>query len=398
MKFKIIIFALLIVFSFSSLLLAQESPAEEMFFTLFDKNYENIEELFTDSFLQQVPAANIEQILNSYSSQLGKLREVEQTQDGYSLIFENGSAPSQITLNDQGKVAGLWFGSISLSQDNFEEILNDFKKLDGEVSVYVDKNNSEELLAYNENKDLAVGSTFKLYVLKALYEEIETTEKTWEDIIKLEEKNMTLPSGILQNWSIDSPLTVKSLANLMISLSDNTATDHLIDYVGRKNIEKLVDDRNKPFIKASEMFKLKYGIDDDKVNQFLNSNFEEKRNILANLNDISVSRNDISGSPRLIDSIEWFFTTEELAKTIYDLKDAEELRINSGLASKDNWYLAGYKGGSETGVIQFTHIIQKSPDSDIYTVSVTVNNQNGVDNNKVQELVTRLISVIDNLN
>jgi|AntRauTorckE6833_2_1112554.scaffolds.fasta_scaffold01451_9 beta-lactamase class A len=398
MKLKIIIFALLIVFSFSSLLLAQENPAEEMFFTMFDKNYDNIEELFTDSFLQQVPAANIEQILSSYSSQLGELKEVEQTQDGYSLIFENGSAPSQITLNDQGKVAGLWFGRISLSQDNFEKILNDFKELEGEVSVYVAKNNQKELLTYNEDKSLAVASSFKLYVLKVLYEEIETTEKTWEDIIKLKEKNMTLPSGILQNWSIDTPLTVKTLANLMISLSDNTATDHLIDYVGRKEIEKLLDEKNKPFLKASEMFKLKYGIDDDRVNEFLNSKTESKRDILANLNDVTVGRNDISGSPRLINSIEWFFTTEELAKTIYDLKDASELRINPGLASKDDWYLVGYKGGSEVGVIQFTHILQKNPNSDIYTVSVTANNQNGVNNNQVQELVVRLISVLGNLN
>jgi beta-lactamase class A len=184
----------------------------------------------------------------------------------------------------------------------------------------------------------------------------------------------------------------------MISLSDNTATDHLIDYVGRKEIEKLLDEKNKPFLKASEMFKLKYGIDDDRVNEFLNSKTESKRDILANLNDVTVGRNDISGSPRLINSIEWFFTTEELAKTIYDLKDASELRINPGLASKDDWYLVGYKGGSEVGVIQFTHILQKNPNSDIYTVSVTANNQNGVNNNQVQELVVRLISVLGNLN
>src|SRR6056297_1341211 len=169
MKLKILIFTLLIVLTFSSLLLAQETPVQKIFFTLFNNDYENIEELFTDNFLQQVPAANVEQILNSYSSQLGELKEVKQTQEGYSLIFENGSAPSQLTLNDQGKVAGLWFGSISLSQDNFDDILNGFKELEGDVSVYVAKNNSEEVVAYNSDKDLAVGSTFKLYVLKALY-------------------------------------------------------------------------------------------------------------------------------------------------------------------------------------------------------------------------------------
>lgn len=398
MKLKIFIFALLIVFTFSSLLLAQETATQKMFFTLFNNDYENIEELFTDNFLQQVPAANVKQILNSYSNQLGELKEVKQTQEGYSLIFENGSAPSQLTLNNQGKVAGLWFGSISLSQDNFDDILNGFKELEGDVSVYVAKNNSEELLAYNSDKDLAVGSTFKLYVLKALYDSIETTDKTWDDIVRLEEKNITLPSGIIQNWSIDTPVTVKTLSSLMISLSDNTATDHLIDYIGRKNIEKMVGEKNIPFLKTSDMFKIKYGIGDDKVNEYLNSSVEKKREILNNLDDIQVSRNDISGSAKLIDSIEWFFTTKELSNIIYELKDADEISINPGLASKDNWYKVGYKGGSEIGVLQLTHLLQKNANSDIYTVSVTVNNQNGVDSNKIQELVSRLISVVDNLN
>jgi len=209
---------------------------------------------------------------------------------------------------------------------------------------------------------------------------------------------MTLPSGIIQNWSIDTPVTVKTLSSLMISLSDNTATDHLIYYIGRRNIEKIVDDKNIPFLKTSDMFKLKYGIGDDKVNEYLNNSVEGKREILNKLDDITVSRNDISGSAKLIDSIEWFFTTKELSNIIYELKDADEISINPGLASKDNWYKVGYKGGSEVGVLQFTHLLQKSSSSDVYTVSLTVNNQNGVDGNKVQELVSRLISVIGDLN
>ena len=398
MKIKVLVLSLLIIFAFSNLIFAQQTPVQKMFFTLFNNDYENIEELFTDNFLQQVPAANVEQILKSYSNQLGELKEVKQTQEGYSLVFENGTAPSKLTLNDQGKVAGLWFGSISLSQDNFEDILNDFKELDGEVSIYVGKNNEEELLAYNSDKDLAVGSTFKLYVLKALYDEITTTDKTWDDIIRLNEKNMTLPSGIIQNWSIDTPVTVKTLSSLMISLSDNTATDHLIDYVGRKNIEEIVDEKNIPFLKTSDMFKLKHGISNDRINEYLNADLQKKREILNNLDDVKVSINDISGSAKLIDSIEWFYTTKELSNIIYELKDADEISINPGLASKDSWNLIGYKGGSEEGVLQLTHLLQKTSDSDYYTVSVTVNNQNGVDNNKVQELVSRLISVINNLN
>src|SRR3546814_1131698 len=38
-------------------------------------------------------------------------------------------------------------------------------------------------------------------------------------------------------WPKDTPVTVQSLANWMISVSDNSATDTLIHLLGRKNIE-----------------------------------------------------------------------------------------------------------------------------------------------------------------
>jgi hypothetical protein len=50
---------------------------------------------------------------------------------------------------------------------------------------------------------------------------------------------------------------------------------------------------------------------------------------------------------------------------------------------------------SEPGVLQHTHILQKEPGQDLYTVSVTINNSDKeVDVNKVNELTTRLISLI----
>ncbi|QTL97505.1 hypothetical protein GM661_05665 [Iocasia frigidifontis] len=41
-----------------------------------------------------------------------------------------------------------------------------------------------------------------------------------------------------------------------------------------------------------------------------------------------------SSSPRLITELEWFFSTQELCQLIYDLRDADEIRINPGLAVK----------------------------------------------------------------
>ena len=394
MKIKIVILSIMFILLFSFSIYADVEGDKTMFKELFTHKEVNIGELFSDSFLKQVPEASIVQILNNYRDKLGSFKNAEKSQDGYNLVFTKGTAPAKINLDNKGEISGLWFGAVSLFEDNFTDILSEFEKIEGDVSIYITSDNQDEILTYNENQKLAVGSTFKLYVLKTLYKTIEGKEKSWDDIIQLKNENMSLPSGILQSWPLQSPLTVSTMANLMISLSDNTATDHLIDYIRREKIEDYVDDYNKPFLKTIEAFKLKYGVSSDLRMRYIEGNIETKEDVLSEIKNEDVVISDISDEVSFINYIEWFFSTKELCQTIYDLKDTQELRINPGLVSKNNWYFAGYKGGSEPGVLQYTHILQKEVDAPIYAVSVTVNNKNGVDENQVTELTSRLISLL----
>lgn len=394
MKIKIVILSIMFILLFSFSIYADVEGDKTMFKELFTHKEVNIGELFRESFLKQVPEASIVQILNNYRDKLGSFKNAEKSQDGYNLVFTKGTAPAKINLDNKGEISGLWFGAVSLFEDNFTDILSEFEKIEGDVSIYITSDNQDEILTYNENQKLAVGSTFKLYVLKTLYKTIEGKEKSWDDIIQLKNENMSLPSGILQSWPLQSPLTVSTMANLMISLSDNTATDHLIDYIGREKIEDYVDDYNKPFLKTIEAFKLKYGVSSDLRMRYIEGNIETKEDVLSEIKNEDVVISDISDEVSFINYIEWFFSTKELCQTIYDLKDTQELRLNPGLVSKNNWYFAGYKGGSEPGVLQYTHILQKEVDAPIYAVSVTVNNKNGVDENQVTELTSRLISLL----
>ena len=63
--------------------------------------------------------------------------------------------------------------------------------------------------------------------------------------------------------------------------------------------------------------------------------------------------------------------------------------------TENNWYRAGYKGGSEAGVLQYTHVLQKEKGADIYTLSVTVNNsKQKLNTDEITNLTSRLISLI----
>lgn len=389
---------LVLIFCLISISVLAETFEMEILKKLFIFQKSQLRYLFSKSFLEQVSVDQIKSVIDEYSSKLGDLNTVEKTEDGYLLIFENGTAPAQIEINDANMISSLWFGSYSLVSDNSADILAEFRELSGEVSVSVIKNNSEKIIAYRDQQKMAVGSAFKLHILKTLYREIENSKKNWDDIIEINEENRSLPSGILQDWPVGTPVTLKTLSTLMIFQSDNTAADHIIDYLGRDKIEAEFSEKNIPFLKTREFFILKFSSDKEMQNRYIKASLEEKRNILKELLIDNLENIKVGDKPVLIDKLEWFFSTEELARLIYQLKDTEEIKINPGLVQKKNYYLAGYKGGSEPGVLNFTHILQKTPESDIYAVSVTVNNKNrAINTEEVAQLVSRLIdSVLKN--
>jgi len=174
-------------------------------------------DLSDESFLAQVPVQQLVLILKQYKSVLGDLIEVSGTSGNYTLIFSRGTAPSQIYLNDEGKIIGLWFGQWNLSptDDDLSGLLEEFKALEGKVSVAVIRNNEEEVFLYNAEERLAVGSSFKLYVLKAVYEAVEKGELDFDTVVLLKKKDRSIPSGILQDWPAGTPVTVKTLTNLI---------------------------------------------------------------------------------------------------------------------------------------------------------------------------------------
>jgi len=392
---KIIIFSVLIL-NFNLLFSQEHDFKIELLTKLFNSEKKDIAELFDLSFKEKVSIDKTYDILNSYKRSLGKQTNVIIEADSYNIIFEKGAIQSKIYLNDNNKIIGLWFGPIILFNLTIDSILSEFKKIPGNNSLSIFKNNNSSILSYNEDEPLAVGSSFKLLILKLIYKKITDKKINWNDIIILKKNNKSIQSGILQDWPDNTPLTLKTLAALMISISDNTAADILIDYLGREEIEKNVSDINKPFLKTKDFFILKFSSDINIYSEYMKSKIQEKRKILETFNNKDISDVKINSKPTDIDKIEWFFSTKDLCNLIYGLKDSDEIKINLGaFINKKDWYIAGYKGGYEPGVLQYTFILEKNKGDNIYTISATVNNKNNaVDNNKINELMMNIISQI----
>lgn len=75
-------------------------------------------------------------------------------------------------------------------------------------------------------------STIKLAILYAAVEEIRAGRASWSDRLTLKASDQVPRSGVLLFFDTPMQLTLKDALTLMISMSDNTATNLVIDYLG----------------------------------------------------------------------------------------------------------------------------------------------------------------------
>lgn len=335
----------------------------------------------------------------------------------FQLEFAKGFiASSEVIIEAKApnRITGFLIKSLVPALKSFDEVIGELKKLPGLASLAVARltKDGPQLIASNQpDTELALGSAFKLYVLAELVREIDAGTRKWDDVVPLDESSRSLPSGSLREWPVGSPLTLHTLATLMISQSDNTAADQLIHTLGREKIESMLPlagmknpARDKPFFTTLELFRLhgsSLGIDYAKL-----SSVDERRAFLAGP-VAAFPRNQISISdhPTQIDSIEWFASANDLCRVMAWLSQAtgkpstaparDILQISSGLPlDAAAWSYIGFKGGSEPGVLNCTYWLTNRK-GESFAVAATWNNPAaGVDENKFAGLAQRAIDLL----
>ena len=352
---------------------AQLTPAAALERLFVAETWE--EDWFAAEVLAQVPMAQLQMIVAQVAAGLGELQGVEGSGIQYQVIFTKGIVPTTIVLDAQGRIAGLWFSAPRPRVAGLEEALTPFADLPGRVSVLVLRD-GVELASLNPDEPLAVGSAFKLAVLAVLRHEMASGRRAWTDVVELDEAWQSRPSGILQNWPAGSPLTLHSLAALMISLSDNTATDALIHTLGREAVEAIAP-RNRPLLTTRELFTLKNPDNEDLLEQYRAADEAGRRAVLASAAGRAMATPDVFVSPRALD-VEWFFTTRELCTLMSAVEDLPLMSINPGVADPAEWERVAFKAGSEPGVLNLTTgLVDASGHS--YCVSATWNHIEALD-------------------
>jgi beta-lactamase class A len=365
---------LLLVFAIITSVPGQSRDPKQVLQTLFVSGADAV--AYTDQFANAVSESRLESILEQITAQLGAFREVQSDGNPYTLLFEEGTATAVIHLSDEGAVAGLRFTRITPAAADLSEAADKLRALPGEVSVLV-RADGRARIAHNADTPLAVGSTFKLAVLAAVQEAVAEGGVTWEQVLRLEPKLRSLPSGILQDWPEGSAVTVETLATLMISQSDNTATDALIRLVGRSAVEEFAP-HTVPFLTTREAFVLKDPENAELRARYLAGSEDERRELLESVAGRGLPEASLFTGQPVAPEIEWFFTTGELCSLMNRVAGLDLTTVNPGVADPQAWQRVSYKGGSEPGVLNLTtRLLAK--DGTSYCVSVTQNRDTPID-------------------
>ena len=380
--------------------------------------------VFSSEFLAVVPAEKLSGIFGALTEQFGRAVRVKSvtlknsSSGAISIEFEkNVVALMDLSIDPASSlVNGLLITSTENSASSLEDLVGEMKKVPGQTGltiVRLDGNTLKPLVSHNADKQFAIGSTFKLYVLAELVRSIEMGQRHWTDVVELNQAS--LPSGTLQSWPQGSPLTLHSLASFMISISDNTATDQLIETLGREPIEKMMmatgnsnPMRSFPFLKTLELFKIKGEPQPNFATNYAAKSPDERRKLLAT-GVAAFPKEKINlgflAKPSHIDTLEWFASPNDLARvmnwlrlhsTVPNDKTRGVLSINKALpdAEVSQWQYVGYKGGSETGVMSMTYLLQ-SRKGDWYVVSGSCNDeQSAVNEGAFASMMTKAVSLL----
>lgn len=299
------------------------------------------------------------------------------------------------------------------------------------LAAEITDGNCATVYAIDPDKTLGVGSSFKLYILAELADQIAASNDrvrtqigeggqaiTWDTLLPIRDSFKAIPHGALLYVPDDTYFTVRYFAEQMIQRSDNTATDHLIFLLGRKNIERRLAESghhdpmlNIPLMATREFAILKFLYSDSELSDYLAAATEKKRAILNNEQrgyqqlELYFEQNGDQQKPVRIDSVEWFADRFDMCKLLLSLNDlakANKLRPVTEILSledqldidREQWPYVGFKGGSELGVLAGNWLLQRN-DGRLFVLTFALNNPaEGIDMSKVVPLFKSAVDLL----
>lgn len=118
----------------------------------------------------------------------------------------------------------------------YDEIVKETAGFEEILGVAVRHLGTGEEASFNGGDLFPTASVFKLPVIVELYRQVEAGRLGLDDRMVLKDAEKVPGSGILRELSEGLEVTIRDLSRLMMILSDNTATDMIVERVGKENV------------------------------------------------------------------------------------------------------------------------------------------------------------------
>jgi beta-lactamase class A len=114
--------------------------------------------------------------------------------------------------------------------------------LDGVMGVAIDDLATGDQFFLHENEVFAQASSIKIAVLAELYRQAQQGKLKLTDLYTVQASDLVADSNIMGGLTPGvTRVTLRDLATMMIAVSDNSATNVLIDRIGMENVNAMLD-------------------------------------------------------------------------------------------------------------------------------------------------------------
>lgn len=128
--------------------------------------------------------------------------------------------------------------SLGTLDDRIETALAGFQ---GKAWIYAKNLDSGKEYGLRADEQTRTASTIKLAIMAEAFRQVSQGKVKWEDEIELTKEKKQGGSGILFEFSNGTRIDLKTAVNLMIVVSDNTATNLVLDKITTDSVNDFMD-------------------------------------------------------------------------------------------------------------------------------------------------------------
>ncbi len=122
-----------------------------------------------------------------------------------------------------------------------KKIRNEIKNFKGKVTLFAKNLDTGATYGINENDWVRTASTIKVPIMAATFAFVAEGQFNWNDELVLTKEKKVGGAGILPDFGDGLRLTLRDAVHLMIMLSDNTATNLVLDHITTDAVNEKLD-------------------------------------------------------------------------------------------------------------------------------------------------------------